>query len=64
MDYFGINSAEELPKINEVLAETMISPTLVNAEHFEMEGSTEEIQTDETSEVPEQTTDNEENENS
>lgn len=64
MDYFGINSAEELPKINEVLAETMIAPTLVNAEHFEMEGSSEEIQTDETSEVPEQTTDNEENENS
>ena len=39
MDYFGINSAEELPKISEVLAETMISPTLVNAEHFEMDGN-------------------------
>lgn len=64
MDYFGINSAEELPKINEVLAETMISPTLVNAEHFEMEGSSEEILPDQTSENTEQTTDNEENENS
>lgn len=38
MDYFGINSAEELPKINEVLAETMVEPTLVNADHFDMEG--------------------------
>lgn len=36
MDYFGINSADELPKINEVLAEQVI-PTLVNAEHFEVE---------------------------
>lgn len=38
MDYFGINSAEELPKISEVLAEQMVSPTLVNAEHFDVEG--------------------------
>jgi segregation and condensation protein B len=64
MDYFGINSAEELPKINEVLAETMISPTLVNADHFDMEGSTEEIQPDATSEITEQASDNEENGNS
>jgi segregation and condensation protein B len=64
MDYFGINSPEELPKINEVLAETMISPTLVNAEHFDMEGNSEEIMPDETSETENLTTDNEENENS
>lgn len=38
MDYFGINSSEELPKISEVLAEQIVLPTLVNAEHFEMEG--------------------------
>jgi len=44
MDYFGINSAEELPKISEVLAETMISPTLVNAEHFEMDGNAVEAE--------------------
>ena len=44
MDYFGINSAEELPKISEVLAETMISPTLVNAEHFEMDGNVVEAE--------------------
>ena len=37
MDYFGINSSEELPKISEVLAEKVIMPTLVNAEHFEVD---------------------------
>jgi len=41
MDYFGINSSEELPKISEVLAEQMIAPTLVNAEHFETDATTE-----------------------
>ena len=40
MDYFGINSSEELPKISEVLAEQMVLPTLVNAEHFEVEVET------------------------
>ena len=39
MDYFGINSSEELPKISEVLAEQMVTPTLVNAEHFETDGT-------------------------
>lgn len=29
MDYFGINSADELPKIKEVLAEQLISPTIM-----------------------------------
>jgi len=38
MDYFGINSADELPKISEVLAEQIVMPTLVNADHFETEG--------------------------
>lgn len=39
MDYFGINSSEELPKISEVLAEQMVTPTLVNAEHFETDAT-------------------------
>ncbi len=44
MDYFGINSSDELPKISEVLAEQMVTPTLVNADHFEVEADqTEEI---------------------
>jgi len=29
MDYFGINSSDELPKIKEVLAEQMVEPTVV-----------------------------------
>jgi len=37
MDYFGINSPQELPKISDILSEQMISPTLVQAEHFEPE---------------------------
>lgn len=38
MDYFGINTSDELPRISEVLAEQIVMPTLVNAEHFEMDG--------------------------
>jgi segregation and condensation protein B len=34
MDYFGINSSEELPKIKEVLAEQLIEPTIVNEIDF------------------------------
>src|SRR5215204_3689506 len=34
MDYFGINSPEDLPKIKEVLAEQMIEPTIVNETDF------------------------------
>jgi segregation and condensation protein B len=41
MDYFGINSSEELPKISEVLAEQLVTPTLVNAEHFETDATAE-----------------------
>ena len=40
MDYFGINSAEELPKINEVLADQFVEPTLVHADHFDVEEGT------------------------
>ncbi len=29
MDYFGINSADDLPKIREVLAEQLVEPTIV-----------------------------------
>ncbi|MFT3751279.1 MAG: SMC-Scp complex subunit ScpB [Agriterribacter sp.] len=38
MDYFGVNSPDDLPKIKEILAEQVVEPTLVNAEHFEVEG--------------------------
>jgi segregation and condensation protein B len=32
MDYFGINSSDDLPKIREVLAEQLIAPTNVQDE--------------------------------
>ena len=35
MDYFGINSPEDLPKIKEVLAEQLVQPTVVNHTEFE-----------------------------
>ena len=35
MDYFGINSADDLPKIKEVLADQLIEPTIVNHTDFE-----------------------------
>lgn len=34
MDYFGINSPEDLPKIREVLAEQLIEGTIINPEDF------------------------------
>ena len=34
MDYFGINSAADLPKIREVLAEQMVQGTMVSPEDF------------------------------
>lgn len=35
MDYFGINSPEDLPKIKEVLADGIVTPTIVNHTEFE-----------------------------
>ncbi len=37
MDYFGINSASDLPKIREVLAEQLVEGTLVSPEDFATE---------------------------
>ena len=45
MDYFGINSAEELPKIKEVLADQIVEPTRVH--HTEFEQSETLLVTDE-----------------
>jgi segregation and condensation protein B len=38
MDYFGINSAEDLPKIREVLADQVVQGTLVNPDDFQTSG--------------------------
>src|SRR5689334_10425734 len=44
MDYFGINSAEELPKIKEVLADQMVEPTIIK-DTIEKTGTTEDTET-------------------
>jgi segregation and condensation protein B len=49
MDYFGINNATELPKISEVLAEQIVEPTLVNADHFNVEDLTQDKEITKTS---------------
>ncbi|RXK81403.1 SMC-Scp complex subunit ScpB [Filimonas effusa] len=41
MDYFGINSAADLPKIKEVLAEQMVAPTIMSDLIAAEEGSEE-----------------------
>jgi|SRR5215471_14380880 len=33
MDYFGINTTDDLPKIKEVLAEQLVEPTIINPDH-------------------------------
>ena len=35
MDYFGINTADDLPKIKEVLADQLVEPTIINHEEQE-----------------------------
>ncbi|QEC67409.1 SMC-Scp complex subunit ScpB [Panacibacter ginsenosidivorans] len=43
MDYFGLNSTDDLPKIKEVLAEQMVEPTIVSAENLSEEEIPAEI---------------------
>ena len=42
MDYFGINSADELPKINEVMGDQLIAPTELNQSIETGEGISDE----------------------
>lgn len=41
MDYFGINTADDLPKIKEVLAEQLVEPTIVRDAIAEEDGESE-----------------------
>jgi segregation and condensation protein B len=41
MDYFGINSADELPKLKEVYAESIVEPTVISAVDEQQGGSEE-----------------------
>ncbi|MBL7720578.1 MAG: SMC-Scp complex subunit ScpB [Chitinophagaceae bacterium] len=42
MDYFGINSAEDLPKIKEVIAVQLVEPTVIKDVQAENESSADE----------------------
>lgn len=54
MDYFGINSAEDLPKIKEVLADQVVEPTVVkDAVITDDETSTDETGTQATADTNE-----------
>ena len=53
MDYFGINTPQDLPKIREVLAEQVILPTLLSDNDFKSQEREEEI-TPEISEIKEE----------
>lgn len=57
MDYFGINSPEDLPKIKEVLAEEVNEPTIVTESDFISESAaTEETPTDSEASTTEEAT--------
>lgn len=51
MDYFGINSSDDLPKIREVLAEQMVEPTYIEQPEQKAE-TTNEISNETSSENP------------
>jgi len=44
MDYFGINSPADLPKLKEVFAETLVEPTIINHSPSELEPVEEDNQ--------------------
>lgn len=43
MDYFGINSAEDLPKIKEVIAEQLVEPTVIKDVRAESENNANDL---------------------
>ncbi len=51
MDYFGINSTDDLPKIREVLADQLVEGTIINPEDFESKMEEEEPKETEASSV-------------
>lgn len=52
MDYFGINSPEDLPKIKEVLAEQIVEGTVIRPEDFTDQPVADAIRTPASSEEP------------
>jgi segregation and condensation protein B len=56
MDYFGINNANELPKISEVLADQLVEPTLINHTETEETEGIKEVENVETLEASNENT--------
>lgn len=55
MDYFGINSADDLPRIKEVLAEQLVEPTVIKDAQAEGEvNAEEEVNTEEETKTAEE----------
>lgn len=46
MDYFGLNSAEDLPRIKEVLADQLVEPTIMSEQNVHGEEETADTHTD------------------
>ena len=67
MDYFGINSTDDLPKIKEVLADQIVEATVIKPEDFTDNGVYEQVsdeaaetrEEEETPNLPEETGDHE-----
>jgi segregation and condensation protein B len=55
MDYFGINSTDDLPKIREVLAEQLVEATVIKPEDFTDNSVLEQTEEEETPNLPEET---------
>jgi hypothetical protein len=55
MDYFGINSTDDLPKIREVLADQLVEATVIKPEDFTDNSVLEQIEEEETPNLPEET---------
>ncbi len=52
MDYFGINSATDLPRIREVLAEQVVEGTIINPEDFTDKPVAEALESSPSAEAP------------
>ncbi|HLX91410.1 MAG TPA: SMC-Scp complex subunit ScpB [Puia sp.] len=51
MDYFGINSPEDLPKLKEVFVDNLVPPTIINSHFSEPDGEEKPLVISETGEL-------------
>lgn len=58
MDYFGINSPADLPKLKEIFSEAMVDPTIINAEQQEPSATDEQQEEQQQTPPPGETVEN------